>query len=134
MTDYQFCREFCSLLFVFKQKFDTQIIVFPFSFSLPTAFLRMIFVFLISTDVRFLIIICLAELFSPFCLSRTKYETPAMIEAKMSGRVVAVCGERYCGGDVVATLCQRGYNAALIRAGWLPICLIHISTFCNTFK
>ncbi|VDD96859.1 unnamed protein product [Enterobius vermicularis] len=78
----------------------------------------MIFVFLISTDVRFLIIICLAELFSPFCLSRTKYETPAMIEAKMSGRVVAVCGERYCGGDVVATLCQRGYNAALIRADY----------------
>uniref|UniRef100_A0A0N5ASV9 Rhodanese domain-containing protein n=1 Tax=Syphacia muris TaxID=451379 RepID=A0A0N5ASV9_9BILA len=59
-----------------------------------------------------------ANLFSPFCLSRTKYETEAMIEAKRNGTVVAVCGERYNGGDVVATLCQRGYNAALIRADY----------------
>uniref|UniRef100_A0A0M3I3N1 Rhodanese domain-containing protein n=1 Tax=Ascaris lumbricoides TaxID=6252 RepID=A0A0M3I3N1_ASCLU len=57
-----------------------------------------------------------AQHFDRFILSRPRYESEAMLNAKRNGFTVIICGENYTAADVVSTLRQRDYNAALLRS------------------
>lgn len=61
----------------------------------------------------------LAQHFDRFILSRPRYESEAMLNAKRNGFTVIICGENYTAADVVSTLRQRDYNAALLRSSKL---------------
>ncbi|KHN70615.1 hypothetical protein Tcan_14363 [Toxocara canis] len=57
-----------------------------------------------------------AQHYDKILLSRPRYETEAMLAAKRDGLAVVVCGENFSAADVVSTLQQRDYNAALLRS------------------
>uniref|UniRef100_A0A8R1XPZ1 Rhodanese domain-containing protein n=1 Tax=Onchocerca volvulus TaxID=6282 RepID=A0A8R1XPZ1_ONCVO len=60
-----------------------------------------------------------AEHYPRILLNRENYETQSMKRVGTQGTLV-VCGQIYGASQVVSTLCDRGYNAVLLRgAGFL---------------
>ncbi|OZC05231.1 N-acetylglucosaminyl transferase component [Onchocerca flexuosa] len=57
-----------------------------------------------------------AEHYPRILLSRENYETESMKRVGTQGTLV-VCGQIYGASQVVSTLCDRGYNAVLLRGG-----------------